>query len=184
MRCAVLFLASLCFLAPGPAAAEKSAVLRLGSHAAPVPEDWKETRPSSRMRLRQFALPRAKGDERDAELAVFYFEGGGGSAEDNVERWKSLFEPPRGQSIDDVTEVRKFKVRGARVTVVDVRGTYLHKRAPLDPDEAAERRPGHRLLGVVFETRKKGPYFLRLVGPRKTMAKHASDFIAWIKSFR
>ena len=56
-----------------------------------VPESWKQSKPSSRLRLAQFDIPAAKGDEEGGELAIFNF-GFGGGAKANIERWIGQFQ--------------------------------------------------------------------------------------------
>ena len=149
-----------------------------------VPADWKPEQTSSQMRVYLFKLPRASGDKADAEVVVFFFgTGQGGSAADNVKRWKGLFLPPEGKKIDDVAKVEKMKVAGTDVTYLDLSGTYKFKERPFDPNAKEELRPDYRMLGVVFES-AKGPYFIRLLGPAKTVAQHKPGFDDWLKGFK
>jgi hypothetical protein len=46
-----------------------------------------------------------------------------------------------------------------------------------------EKRPEHRMLAVVWQS-KNGPYFMRLVGPRKTVERYKPGFDAWLRRFR
>lgn len=161
----------------------RGSVVEIDGLAARAPAAWKEVPGVHAPRYKHFILPRVAGDKRDAELVIFYFGAGqGGSTQANIERWKTLFEPPRGKSVEQVTRVRKFSAGNARLTTVDLHGTYLHKARPVDPALTAERRPGHRMIGVVFES-KNGPYFMRLVGPEKTVAHHHKRFDAWLRAF-
>jgi hypothetical protein len=152
-------------------------VVTLDGLSSPAPADWKEQPVSGPMRVKHFIVPRVAGDTRDAEVIVFYFGAGqGGDPEQNVARWRSMFDPPGGK-------VETFKVGAVKTTVLDVSGTYLFKARPVDPSLEAERRPDHRMIGVVFET-PNGPYFIRFVGPQKTVAKHKPAFDAWLKGFK
>src|SRR2546423_1096914 len=67
-------------------------VVNLGGVRSRTPATWKQEEPANRMRFAQFRLPRQKGDEHDAELVIF--KDLGGSAKDNVKRWKAQFLPP------------------------------------------------------------------------------------------
>ncbi|HJZ89131.1 MAG TPA: hypothetical protein VKN99_28365 [Polyangia bacterium] len=159
-------------------------VVTIDGLSARTPAEWQEAKVTSPMRVKQFTLPRTAGDKADAELIIFFFgPGGGGDAESNVARWKSMFEPPAGKSIEAVTKVQTFKVGKVLVTYLDVSGTYLFKVRPVDPSLTAEKRPGHRMIGVVFES-PQGPYFMRLVGPEKTVTHYKGGFDAWLKSFK
>jgi hypothetical protein len=162
----------------------KGTVVGLDGLSSRTPADWKEETATSKMRAHQFRIPRAKDDKEDAELVIFYFgPGGGGGVEDNIKRWKGFFTPPAGKSIDDVSKVDKFKVGAVPVTSLDVHGTYLMKTRPFDPSDKGEKRPDYRMLGAVFES-PKGPYFIRLVGPAKTVEQHKKGFDNWLKGFK
>ncbi|GIW78712.1 MAG: hypothetical protein KatS3mg105_0519 [Gemmatales bacterium] len=161
--------------------AKKGPVVKLGSLSSQAPGDWKEEPPANRMRLMQFVLPKAEGDKKDAELVIF--RGIGGSTQANIERWKKQFIPPTGKKLDDVAKVSEMKVGDAKVTYLDISGTYLFKPRPFVPDSQAVRMPEYRMLAVVFLT-KDDVYHIRLVGPEKTVKKHKDNFDKWLKSFR
>jgi hypothetical protein len=161
---------------------KKGAVVKLDSLKSRVPADWVEEEPANRMRVYQFKVPRVKDDKTDAEMLIFSFGAQGGSAEENIKRWKGFFTAPPGKTIEDVSTVTKMKVGDAQVTYLDIHGTYKFKERPFDPSSKEELRPDTRFLGVVFET-KKGPYFFRLVGPEKTVTQHKPGFDAWLKAF-
>src|SRR3954447_11598426 len=82
----------------------KGTVVNLDGLRSRTPSEWKEVVTASRMRLMQFRLPRVEGDPNDAELVIY--KNLGGSARENVKRWKDQFRPPSGKSIDDVTTVK------------------------------------------------------------------------------
>jgi hypothetical protein len=146
-----------------------------------TPASWKELPPTP-MRFKQFTIPRADGDKFDAEVVVFYFgPGQGGGADANITRWKGMFVPPEGKKIDDVAKVDTIKVQGFEVTILDVSGTYKYKPMPMAPSE--ELRPDHRMLGVVFAS-PQGPYFMRFVGPARTVERNKKDFDRWLRGFK
>jgi hypothetical protein len=147
-----------------------------------APAEWKEVPSTSQMRYKQFTVPKVGDDKADAELIIFYFgPGGGGGVAENIKRWKGMFQPPAGKQIDDVAKVEEVKVGNVKATVLDDQGTYLFKAKPIDPQ--AEPRPNHRMIAVVFES-PKGPYFIRLVGPEKTVTHHKKSFDEWLKNFK
>ena len=43
-------------------------------------------------------------------------------------------------------------------------------------------KPGYRLRGAVVET-PKGSYFVKLVGPEKTVAQWNESFLSYLRSF-
>lgn len=147
-----------------------------------TPASWKPVKTDRPFRFMEFSLPKVAGDPRDAELVIFHFgEGGGGGIEDNIRRWKNMFEPPEGKKIDDVFKQSEMKIAGHKAVFVELNGTYLYKASPMDAQ--AEPRPEHRMVAVIFQC-PKGPYFIRLVGPEKTVAEHRKAFDEWLKNFK
>ena len=150
-----------------------------GPIKAKVPSEWTEQTPSSSMRKAQYALPKAAGDGEDGELAVFYFgPGQGGSVEANIERWIGQISQPDGSSSKDKAKTNKKEIGGMPVTLVDVSGTYSAGMMSNAPP-----RQGYRMLAAVAET-PEGPWFFKLTGPEKTIAKWSSSFDQLISSFK
>jgi hypothetical protein len=129
------------------------------------------------MRLTQFVLPKVEGDKDDAELVIF--KGIGGTAEDNIKRWKEQMVPPDGKTLDDIAKVEKMKAGPVDVAYLDIAGTFLYKPNQFAP--AVEKRPDYRMLGVVFEGKKV--YHIKLTGPAKTVAHYKPGFDEWLKAF-
>ncbi len=170
----VLALTGLLLLAARPAVGQ--ATLRYDA-----PDNWTERPSQSSMRVTEFQLPRVPGDAEDAELVVFYFGGAGGSVEANLDRWIGQMEQPDGRSSYEVASTTGFDANGLAVTVLDVPGTYV---APISP-ASAERlnKPGFRLLAAVIET-PAGPYFFKLTGPIRTVARWDQPFSTFLRSVR
>jgi len=159
--------------------------IELGGLKSKAPAEWKMQNPSNKLRLYQFVVPKVEGDKEDAELVVFFFgAGGGGSNEDNIKRWKGQFLAPQGKTIDDVTKMEKFKVgTGADVLLVDIHGSYKYKNPPFDPNAKEVLKENFRRFGLIFDT-DKGPYFITLTGPAKTVERNKAAFDGWVKSFK
>jgi hypothetical protein len=156
-------------------------VVELDGLQSRTPADWKEVPTNQQFRYKVFRLPGEKPD-LEAELVIFYFgEGGGGGVDENIKRWKNMFQPPEGKTIDEVTKVTEFRVGEVPVVYVDIRGTYLFRPFPAAPK--AEPRKDHRMISVIFRS-PKGPYFIRLVGPEVTVTKHQKGFDEWLKGFK
>lgn len=167
----------------GPARGGEGTEVTLDGLKSRTPGTWKMQKPTSKFRAYQFLLPRAEGDSQDAELAIFFFDGGGGGVDENIKRWKSQFQPPQGKSIDEVSKVEKFKVGNVQVTYLDLHGTFLSRNPPFDPNAKVTPMPEYRRFGVIFAS-PNGPYFITVTGPAKTMAKHKTDFDNWLKAFK
>ncbi len=132
------------------------------------------------MRVAQYKLPRAAPDTEDASLVLYYFgQNQGGSTAANIERWASQIKQADGSTAKDAREER-LEVNGLKVTTVDLSGTYVAETAP--GSGSFHNQPGYRLRAAVVET-PNGPYFVKLVGPEKTVAQWNEAFAAYIKSF-
>jgi hypothetical protein len=159
-------------------------VVKLDNLESRTPADWQEEKSTNSMRLKQFRLSPIGNDKDPAEVIIFYFgEGQGGSAQENVKRWKEFFKPPEGKKIEDVANVETMKVGEVPITYLDIHGTYLSRFPPFDPKAKITPRPNYRMLGIVFES-KKGPYFIRMIGPADTVTHYKKGFDEWLKGFK
>jgi hypothetical protein len=145
------------------------------------PAGWIAKPPGSRMRLAEFSLPKADGDSEDASLGVFFFGGQGGGAQANLERWIGQMSQPDGRPSQQVATTSKRSFGDLALTIVDVAGTYVAETSP----GSSERfnKPGFRLRAAVVEGRG-GPYFIKMTGPAKTVAKWDASFQAFLASLR
>jgi gluconolactonase len=136
-----------------------------------VPAAWKQQTPENRLRLGQFAIPAVEGDKEPAELTVFNF-GFGGGVRENVRRWIDQFEAAERK----VTTTAGKCPQGEYV-FVEVAGIY---RKPIGPpvQQRTQPVPGYRMQGVILAAENQGNYFLKLVGPDKTVASAADGFRA------
>jgi hypothetical protein len=146
-----------------------------------APDGWKQAPSASSMRVAEFTLPRAPGDADDAQLVVYYFGGSGGSVEANMQRWIGQMEQPDGKPSSAVAKKESRKVNGLAVSLVDVSGTYT---AEMSPGASTHHNNAHyRMRAGVVET-GKGPYFIKLVGPEKTIAKWERAFDQFVGSLK
>src|ERR1043165_1919306 len=136
---------------------------------------------SSNMRVAQYKLPKAVGDTEDASLVLYYFgQSQGGSTAANVERWVGQMKQADGSPVKDAKQ-EQFETNGLKVTTVDVSGTYAAETAP--GSGTFHNNPGYRLRAAVVET-ANGSYFVKLVGPEKTVAQWNESFLSYLKSFQ
>ena len=146
-----------------------------------VPAGWVEEPRSSSMRVAQYKLPKAPADNEDASLVLYYFgQGQGGSTAANVERWVSQMKQADGSAAKDAKE-EHFETNGLKVTAVDVSGTYVAETAP--GSGTFHNNAGYRLRAAVVET-PNGSYFVKLVGPEKTVTQWNESFLSYLKSFQ
>jgi hypothetical protein len=142
-----------------------------------VPAGWVEEERTSSMRVAQYRLPKAATDTEDASLVLYYFgQGQGGSATANVERWVGQMKQAEGRS----AKQESLQVNGLKVMTVDVSGTYVAETAP--GSGTFHNKPGYRLRAAVVEA-PNGSYYVKLVGPEKTVAQWNESFLSYIKSF-
>jgi gluconolactonase len=89
----------------------------------------------------------------------------------NIERWVGQFE-------EDGRKVRVLAGESSqgKYTLVDLSGAY---NKPIGPPFArkSKRQAGWRVLNVMLET-DRGPYFIKLDGPAKTIAAVETEFRA------
>jgi hypothetical protein len=142
-----------------------------------VPAGWVEEERTSSMRVAQYRLPKAAGDTEDASVVLYYFgQRQGGSAAANIERWVAQMKQEGGDS----SKKEDLEVNGLKVTTVDVAGTYVAETAP--GSGTFLNKPGYRLRAAVVET-PNGSYYVKLVGPEKTVAHWNESFLSYLKSF-
>src|SRR5215213_765115 len=145
-----------------------------------VPAGWVEEQRTSTMRVAQYKLPKAPGDTEDASLIVYYFgQGQGGSTASNIERWVGQMKQADGTAVAGAKE-EHLEVNGLRVTTVDMSGTYVAETAP--GSGTFHNKPAYRLRAAVVET-PNGAYFVKLVGPEKTVTQWNDSFGTYVKSF-
>ena len=165
-------------LAPAAAGDKAGTKVTIDGMSSTTPAAWVKQKPASTLRVAQFQVPRAKGDEMDADLGVFK---AGGTVKQNVDRWKAQFAAPRGKSIDDVTSMKEIKIGDHKATYVDIQGTY--KAPPFDPVFKGKTLENFRLLAVQFD----GPdntYQIRMTGPAKTVEANKKAFDDWLAGFK
>ena len=147
-----------------------------------APSGWIEEKTSSAMRVAQYKLLKADGDSQDASVVVYFFgQGQGGGASANIERWIGQMKQPDGSNSKEKASEENLTVNGLKVTAVAVSGTYTAEMAP--GSGTFHNDPNYRLRAAVIET-PKGSYYLKLVGPEKTIAKWDKSVSEFVGSLR
>ena len=143
-----------------------------------VPKSWKSSPPATQMRRAQLEVEPEEGDDYKAELIVFAFQGGAGTVDDNLKRWQKLFKDEDGNP--PKIESKKVQAKNTEVTRAETSGHYYPAAlgGPKQPD-----RPGARLLGAIV-TGEKYSYYIRMIGPDKTMKKLTTDFDDMLKTIK
>ncbi|HKG60536.1 MAG TPA: hypothetical protein VKB05_12330 [Pyrinomonadaceae bacterium] len=174
IRTSIILVVVLCVVTLNTVAAQKSEL------KFRVPAGWVEEERTSSMRVAQYRLPKAPGDTEDASLVLYYFgQGQGGSTAANIDRWISQMKQPDGSPVKGAKD-EHLEANGLKVTTVDVAGTYVAETAP--GSGTFNNKPDYRLRAAVVET-PNGSYFVKLVGPEKTVTHWNDSFLSYIKSF-
>lgn len=172
--------------APSAAGAAKTApgAVDLGSITLRVPASWQRQPSSTSFRLAQYAIPEAPGEKAPALFVAFYFgKGQGGPVEANIQRWISMVRQPNGADSHAVAHRGSLNRPGLRISTLDVSGTYMDMPNMFSGQVIA--RPHSRMLAAVVETTKpsgQGPYFLRLVGPARSVSAAKPGWDAMLAS--
>lgn len=154
-----------------PAAPARAAGTPLVFEPAP---DWVVETPTSQMRRAQYRLPRSAGDAEDGECVVYFFgEMGGGGVEANLARWASQFEQPDGRDSMAVLVRSERQVAGMPVHEAQLAGTYVAETMPGSGERV--NKPGFALRVAIIES-DHGSYYVKLVGPAATVARHDGAF--------
>ena len=162
---------------------KKGTKVEAGGMTATAPAEWKSETPSNNLRKAQFKLEKEKGDGEDAELALFELPGGGG-VDANLKRQEAKFKLPEGVKKDDAIKVSEIKVGGKKASLQDIKGTFLFKAAPFDPNSKVTEKEKYRQLYVIFEDDDKKTIAFTLVGPEKTVEKHKKAFDEFLAGFK
>jgi hypothetical protein len=161
---------------------KKGEVVPIGDVKSAAPAEWKKEKPKNTFRQAQFKLPRAEGDTMDAE--VFVSDQVIGKTDDDIfKRWKKLFVPPDGQTVDDIAKTETVKAGKVTLVYLDMQGVYLEKEKPIDPDAKAIKRPGYRMVRVLVKT-KDDVNYVSMTGPAATVEKNKKAFDEWLKGLK
>ena len=139
---------------------------------------WLRKKPRNRIVEYEFAAPAVEGDKLDGRVTIM---GAGGSVEANIDRWIAQFTQPDRKSTRDRGTFKETKVAGQTVHLVDLSGTFRDQLGPFAP---ATMRDNYRMLGAIIVTEKMGRYFLKLYGPKATVAANEKAFLAVVESLQ
>ncbi len=162
-----------------PADDKKPATIDLaeGKLTMQVPATWQEIDPKFRAIVTQeFTVTAVEGDETVGRVTV---GGAGGGVESVINYWKAQYFQPDDSTTTDHTTVTESKVAGQQVYLVDLTGTYRgneYRDEPVSPD--------YRMLGAIIATEKLGRYYVKLYGPRRTVAANEKAFQELVDSLK
>jgi len=170
-----------CFLVAAPTRSEEPAAkkadrtIRLAGGALTLvaPKSWEKKTPRFRIIQYEFSVP---GPDKETPAARITIMGAGGSIDANIDRWKTQF------SKVGTFKRKEAKIKGQTVTTVDLRGTYRDRPGGPFSGAPEKLRPDYRMLGVIIATKHRGQYFIKLIGPERTLAKQDEAIEAMLKT--
>lgn len=132
-----------------------------------IPAGWEEKTLSNTMILGEYSLPGTAGPGR----LTFSTAGGGTAA--NMERWQGQFQ--RGPN-DPESKESSITVAGKEVTMIEAYGSFT------DSFGGGGSKSNWQLLGVAIPIDSQHNYFVKLTGPRETLAARRDEFIKFVQS--
>ncbi|HOL96008.1 MAG TPA: hypothetical protein PLH79_16785 [bacterium] len=163
-------------LSPGPAPEPvvEGTTVTAASLVFTIDPAWKIEPPKSSMRAAQFRVPAKEGASGDGELAIF--QGIGGSAEDNIQRWIAQMANPEGEPVIETKQVGPLSVQ-----LLDVTGSFTDT---MMGGGTGQPLTGYRMLAAVVEGHPMGPWHFKLIGPKETLEQAKPAFEALIASLK
>lgn len=126
---------------------------------------WTSVPTSSPMRAATLQIT-VEGAEKPLEAIFYYFGSGqGGDTKANIDRWLGQFESP------PASKTEELDANGTKVSLVVATGTYMDG-AMMGPKTA---KADYTLLGAIIPG-PDAPVFIKLTGPKDTVAKITEDF--------
>ncbi len=168
---AALLVTAFLLMYGSQAIAADTKTVKAGDLQLTVPDSWKSQPVRSQFRKAQMTVPSEAGDKGESDFVVYYFEGGGGGIDANVQRWVRSFQP-NGRKV----KVTEGKSRLGSYVLVDCQGTWNKPIGPMI-QQKTEEMANSRALSVILTT-KEGNYYIRLTGPEKTVAANINAFRA------
>jgi hypothetical protein len=140
-----------------------------------VPEGWKRVeKPRFRIAEYEFSVPASEGDKADGRVTMMT---SGGTLDENISRWKAQFPEMEGE----LKEVETRTFAGQKVHLFEILGTY---EAP--PFQGGGTFENYRQLSAILELEglRNGRYYVKLLGPRRTVDENEDEFMALLESLQ
>jgi hypothetical protein len=152
-----------------------------GTLSYTAPAAWHTRPPASSMRVAEFVVPKAQGDTEDAELVIYFFGLSVGTTDANIDRWVGQVQQPDGSPSAAKARREMRTINGLKVSMVDVSGTYTAEMRPGATEHY--NKPNFRVCAAVVDT-PRGAYYIKMVGPAKTVAAAQTDYAKFLDSLR
>ncbi|HTI50482.1 MAG TPA: hypothetical protein VL475_06005, partial [Planctomycetaceae bacterium] len=120
----------------------------------------------------EFELPRIEGDEYDGRLTLM--SSGGDPREVMANRTAEFVQEP-----DHRPAVETMRIADVDATWLDVRGQWKGPTfRPVDP------RDDYRMILVIIPFTPHSAFYVKLTGPRETIAAREHEFLQFVQSAR
>ncbi|HZU97855.1 MAG TPA: hypothetical protein VFF73_14230 [Planctomycetota bacterium] len=143
-----------------------------------TPKDWKELPAQSGFMAptSSWEVAKEEGDSEAPQVLYYDLGGQGGDVDSNVDRWVGQFTTKDGEKIaKDKVKRETFESNGLKITTIEVAGTFKPRKG--DP------KKGWKLVAAYVDGQGKGgPFFVKLLGPEKSVDKAKDAFVKWLKS--
>lgn len=163
------------------AAAEMADSLSLTGLSFDVPAGWtrQATGGGPMAAVAVYSLPKAEGDEDDAELRITHYPKMKGMDAMNIKRWVGMVHKPDGTAFTPAEVAPVITdLKNVRLTVVDLSGAIQSGGMMRGP---VVSKPNSRLIAAIVD-HPQGPHFVKITGPQKTVEKWADAIDAFLKS--
>jgi len=147
----------------------KQLLLAHGDVIFTVPKGWRKMPVDGNIPEAELQLPRTEGDTFDGRLTLMSSLG---THEENVARWKAEFTQAGEPKVD------KLMLGGVEATMVDIRGEWKGSARPIPP------RPDYRLIAVSIPLAGGSAYYMKLTGPKATLAARDEEIMSFLKSVK
>lgn len=155
-----------------PAEGDGSAELNLEGISFVVPPGWKQVKPQTYIVEAEFELPRVDGDAHDGRLTLM---SSGGDPREVIANRTAEFV----QQTDDRPAVETMRIANVDATWLDVRGQWKGPTfRPIDP------RDNYRMILVIIPFTPHSAFYVKLTGPRETIAAREFEFLQFVQSAR
>jgi hypothetical protein len=123
------------------------------------------------------AVFKIKADAGECEVRITHYESMKGKDDMNINRWLGMVVMADGQPYTrEKAQIKSDTVGDVKLTVVDLPGTV---NASMGGPEAAI--PDGRMIAAIID-HSRGPHYVRVYGPAKSMTAIEADVQAFLKS--
>jgi hypothetical protein len=138
-----------------------------------VPSGWKQSTPSSGMRVAQFDVG---NDEAGDKVQCIVFGGIGGSDDQNIARWVGQM----GAAAKDTALVAHSDQAGVKITRLEAHGAYTDSMRPGEPKTI----PAATMLAAIVEAPGGAKLQVKLVGSKTVVDAAAKSFDEFLSSMK